>query len=127
MNPNLKAVRHSSAEVRVSAEVTGFPDVKQSGTITIAPDHLSLRYSYRDGRWVCNTATLSGSRVLKADKDGNRRVSNTGMSHKREWHTWGSADMAEKDAPGSWGPTPDELRTLVNDLRPTGTLGLPQD
>lgn len=127
MNPNLKAVRHSSAEVRVSAEVTGFPDVKQSGTITIAPDHLSLRYSYRDGRWVCNAATLSGSRVLKADKDGNRRVSNTGLSHKREWHTYLNQDVSELDGDSMWGRIPDELRTLVNDLRPTGTIGMPQD
>lgn len=123
-NPNVDRVDRVTTEARVSVDLSGIPDVGRNSGITISPSRATLTYMLRGGFWRCHDVRVSGFRVLKPGKDGERRVSDKSQ-HTAEWHCYGRNDLAREGADRMWGELPAELRQVVEDMRPVGPLQLP--
>lgn len=123
-NPNVSRVNRATAEVKVNVDLSGVPDVGRSSEIIISPNCATLTYMLRSGFWRCHDVRVSGFRVLKPGKDGERRVSDKSQ-HTAEWHAYGSDDLAREGADRVWGELPAELRQIVEDMRPVGLVQLP--
>lgn len=118
-NPNLTEVTRTHAESKVVALVTGLADVEVTGSTTIRPDRIIVRYVHEsDGFWRANNVKLSGRRVLKSGETGQ-------TDHSREWFAYDGEDVARDGSSRTWGNLEQAARDLVEDLRPAGVVKLP--
>lgn len=119
----------SYSEVVLTLGVSGMDPVPgQYVRYDFLPQNIQVRYIrvFRNDAyvWRCVNAALSGPRVLAPGKDGERRLGSS--IHKQEWYSFGVEDVAgQVEVFSDNTPLPDDLRKLINELRPSGELTMP--
>jgi hypothetical protein len=122
--------RRAVATVVVTVSLTGAPEQKTTYTSrTIAPDTAVIRYLYEqqvtpDGwtehSWLATDVQATGPRVLKPAADGSQRL---GVDrHEARWYTVRSGRDVAADNPDM----PEWLAGVIEQMRPSGGLDLPQ-
>lgn len=109
----------STSTAKIIVNFQGAPDTEwqySSPVRTFEPDEAAITYEYDAASqwWGVTHVAVSGYRVLKPGKNGERRI-----GQERGIYEWYSFSGVLRESLPEW------LSRLTEEVRPTGALGLP--